>query len=76
MKSFNGSMKNGHNKFKQKIDNSHFFRKSYNTLSQINDFALPTLATASAFAPALAPVFGGTGVALKYAQTIAGKLKK
>ena len=75
MQAFNGNMKNGYNKFRKTINNNHVFRKANNTLSQINDFALPTLTVASVAQPQLAPVFGGIATGLKSASIITSKLK-
>jgi hypothetical protein len=50
-------------------------RKTFNTLSKINDIATPALAVGSAFQPELAPMFGTVGVALKGAQNIAKHYK-
>jgi hypothetical protein len=50
-------------------------RKTFNTLSKINDLATPALAVGSAFQPELAPMFGTVGVALKGAQNIAKHYK-
>jgi hypothetical protein len=75
MKSYNTNYVNGYNKIKQKVDDSKFFRKSYNTLDQINKFALPALSTASLIAPASAPALATIGTALRYSQNLAGGLK-
>lgn len=75
MKSYNKDMKNGYNKFRKTINNNHVFRKANNTLSEINNYALPVLTTASAFAPQFAPAFGSVAVALKSGQTLTGALK-
>lgn len=75
MKSFNGSMKSGYNKFRKSIDNSHAFRKAHNTLSQINNFALPALTLASLAQPELAPIFGGIGVGLNATQKLTSNFK-
>jgi hypothetical protein len=75
MRAFNRDMKNGYNKFRQTLNKHHTIRKTANTLSQINNFALPVLGAASAIAPLSAPLFGGIGTALKTSETIAHKLK-
>jgi hypothetical protein len=75
MKSYNESFKNGYNKIKQKVDDSKFFRKSYNTLDQINKFALPVLSAASVIAPQLSPAIATVGAALRGSQNLAGALK-
>ena len=75
MQAFNGNMKNGYNKFRKSINNNHVFRKAHNTLSQINDYALPTLTVASIAQPQLSPVFGGIATGLKSASMITSKIK-
>ena len=49
----------------------HIGRKISNTIDKINEYAIPSLGVASAFAPELSPVFGTVGTALKGAQGIA-----
>ena len=75
MQAFNKNMETGYNKFRKTINNNHVFRKAHNTLSQINDFALPTLTAASVIQPQLAPVFGGIATGLKATSTVTSKLK-
>jgi hypothetical protein len=75
MKAFNKNLHNGYNKFRQNIQRNHTFRKAANTLSQINNYALPVLGAASAIAPQASPIFGGVATALKTSETIAHKLK-
>jgi hypothetical protein len=75
MKAYNGKMENGYNKFRKGINDSHLFRKSANTLSQINSYALPVLTGASFVAPTLAPAFASIGTALRGSQNIANAFK-
>jgi hypothetical protein len=75
MKLHDNNFVNGWNKFRKTINNNHVLRKSANTLSQINNYALPILGAASAVAPAFAPAFGGVGASLKAGETIFRKIK-
>ena len=75
MKAYNKDMKSGYNKFRQTINNNHVFRKAYNTLGQVNTYALPTLSTASIIAPNLAPALGAFATALKGSHSLAGAFK-
>jgi hypothetical protein len=75
MKAYNKNMESGYNKFRQKINNGHVFRKAYNTLDQVNNYALPTIAAGSILAPSFAPALASIGSALKGSQNIAGALK-
>jgi hypothetical protein len=75
MKMHNGSMQNGYNKFRKTINNNHVFRKAYNTLKEVNNYALPTLTAASAIAPTMAPVFGSVAAGLRASETFTGKIK-
>ena len=75
MKAFNKDMKGGYNKFIKTIDNNHVFRKAYNTLDQINNYALPIISAGAIIQPQLAPAFASFGAALKGSQNIAGAFK-
>ena len=75
MKAFNKNLQNGYNRFRTTLNKHHTIRKTANTLSQINNFALPVLGAASAIAPMSAPLFGGVATALKTGETIAHKFK-
>jgi hypothetical protein len=75
MKAFNKNMQNGYDKFRKNINNGHVFRKAHNTLSQINNFALPVLTVASVAQPQLSPLFGSVGIALKAGNQITSRLK-
>ena len=75
MKAYDKDMTNGYNKFRKSINNNHVFRKAYNTIDQINNYALPTLVGASYVAPTLAPAFAAFGTALKTSHSLAGAFK-
>lgn len=75
MKAFNKDMKHGFNKFRQNINSSHTFRKAYNTLHQVNNYALPVLTGASVIAPQFSPLFGSIAGGLKGAEQITNKIK-
>jgi hypothetical protein len=75
MKAYNKNMESGYNKFRQGINNNHVFRKAYNTLAEVNNYALPIATAASIIAPPLAPALASIGTALKTSQNIAGAFK-
>jgi hypothetical protein len=75
MKAYNKNMESGYNKFRQKINNGHVFRKAYNTLSEVNTYALPIATAGSLAIPSIAPALGAFATALKGSQNIAGALK-
>ena len=53
------------------FSNKHIGRKISNTLDKINEYAVPSLAMASAFQPELAPAFATVGTVLKGAGSLA-----
>jgi hypothetical protein len=72
-----------HTGFQKLADNArifgqknHVFRKIHNTMDDINGVALPALGIAAITQPELAPVFGGIGLGLKGADSIAGYVDK
>ena len=72
---FNKNMENGYNKFRKTINNNHVFRKAYNTLDQVNTFALPALTTAAIVTPQFAPAYASFATALKGSHSLAGAFK-
>jgi hypothetical protein len=75
MKAYNKNLENGYNKFRKGINDSHALRKTANTLSQINSYALPVLTAASYINPGIAPISATIGTALRGSQNIANALR-
>jgi len=53
---------------------SHYGRKTYNTMKQINGYAIPALGIASLVAPEFAPAFGNIAGGLKTTEMVGKSL--